>query len=60
MLPYDHFLEHVRQLYRINYDYLVRVRVGLGRGLGRGLGLGFRSANHSAFRHSVLYIIIFL
>ena len=35
---YDQFPEHVRQLYtvyRINYGYFVRVRVGLG--------LGFRS-----------------
>ena len=38
---YDQFPEHVRQLYRINYGYLVRVRVGLR--LGIGLGLGFRS-----------------
>jgi len=27
---YEQFPEHVRQLYRINYGYLVRVRVGLG------------------------------
>ena len=44
---YDQFLEHVRQLYSINYGYLVRVRHRLGLGLGygsaNGLGLGFRS-----------------
>jgi len=34
---YDQFPEHVRQLYRINYGYLVRVRVRVR------LGLGFRS-----------------
>ena len=48
------FPEHVRQLYHINYGYLVRVRVWFGLGLGRvmvrvrirlgiGLGLGFCS-----------------
>jgi len=56
---YDQFLEHVRQLYSINYGYLVRatvrVRLGIGLGLGLtpmvrvrvrlviGLGLGFHS-----------------
>ena len=40
---YDQFPEHVRQLYRINYGYLVRVRVRVRVRLGIGLGLGFRS-----------------
>jgi len=46
---YDQFPEHVRQLYRINYSYLVRVtvrvryRVRVRVRLGIGLGLGFRS-----------------
>ena len=39
---YDQFLEHVRQLYSINYGYLVRATVRVR--LGIGLGLGFRSA----------------
>ena len=52
---YDQFLEHVRQLYSINYGYLVRamVRVRLGIGLGLGLRSGqsqcvllFRSVNY--------------
>jgi len=37
---YDQFLEHVRQLYSINYGYLVRVRHRLGLGLGYGSAMG--------------------
>ena len=36
---YDQFPEHVRQLYSINYGYLVRARVRVRLGIGLGLGL---------------------